>query len=126
VSYIVGGVTLPVAPYSISRSRGVKRSDFEVDGNSDIVVVKGKRVRVLTVSGCIYVAGQTKAQLETSYIFPLEALEGTEVLLAFPDTRHDGYWGFDSFSYSEVGGEGTLVRYQYSMTFVQGSNYLSL
>jgi hypothetical protein len=125
MSFVVGGVTLPKAPLEISRTGGsVKRSDFEVDGDSDIVVTKGKSAKTLTFHGLLYSAGVSKATLETTYIFVLEALKGTEVLLSCPDTRYDGYWVLIDFQYSEVA-DGT-ESFEYTLVFAQGSDYLGL
>jgi hypothetical protein len=104
----------------------VRRSDFDVDGDSSIVLVAGKRPVTLTLTGMIYVAGASKATLETTYLLPLDAMRGTEVTVSFPDTRYNGSWVVTDFTYNEVTEDLAPNMFSYTLQLTQGSDFLAL
>jgi hypothetical protein len=64
----------------------------------------------------------TKSTIETNYLTPLEALKGTEVTVAFPDSRYDGDWILSDFSYTELDAK----RFRYKIKLLKGSAHIVL
>jgi hypothetical protein len=126
LSYVIGGVTLPCSPDKISRRGSIRRSDFDVDGDSSIVIVPGKPPVTLTLTGMIYVVGSSKSTLETTYLFPLDAMRGTEVTVSFPDNRYNGAWVVTDFTYDEVTEDLAPNMFSYTIQLTQGSDFLAL
>jgi hypothetical protein len=64
----------------------------------------------------------TKSTLESSYLSPLEALKGTEVTVAFPDSRYDGNWILTEFTYMELNAK----KFSYTIKLLKGSSHIIL
>jgi phage protein U len=104
-------------------------SDIEVfksDAVEPTIIVKGPSERTLAVQGSISVAGQTNAQLNTSYLIPLRAMRAKEVTLVSPDAQFDGLWVLKSYSFRRVSEGAVVKRYAFSLTFIQGADALTL
>jgi hypothetical protein len=63
-----------------------------------------------------------KSSIESNYLSPLEALKGSEVTLAFPDSRYDGNWVLAEFSYVELDAK----RFSYKIKLLKGSSHIVL
>ena len=118
MSYVIGGVTLPTNPSRISKRNPAKVEEFETDG-LPVLIVPGYGAIELTVEGSFF---GVKSTIESSYLTPLEALKGTEVTLAFPDSRYDGDWVLAEFSYVEVHPK----LFHYTIKLLQGSSHIIL
>ena len=118
MSYAVGAVTLPTAPSRVSKRNPAKVEEFELDG-LPILIVPGYGAIELNIEGSFY---GTKSTIESSYLAPLEALKGTDVVLAFPDTRYDGNWVLAEFSYTEVHPK----LFHYTIKLLKGSSHIIL
>ena len=119
MSYVIGTVTLPTGPARASKRCPAKVETFEIDGDLPILIVPGMSTVELTLEG--FLVG-TKSTIETSYLSPLEALKGTEVAVAFPDSRYDGDWILVDFSYIELDAK----RFSYKIKLLQGSSHIVL
>ena len=119
MSYSIGAVTCPSAPNVATKRLPAKVEEFEVDGDLPILIVTGSSAIELTLEGSFV---GSKSTIETSYLSPLEALRGTEVTLAFPDSRYDGDWILADFSYVEVNAK----QFRYTIKLLQGSDHIVL
>jgi hypothetical protein len=119
MSYVIGGVTLPRAPSVATKRLPAKVEEFETDGDAPILIVVGSGAVELTLEGSFV---GTKSTLETNYLSPLEALIGTEVTVAFPDSRYDGDWVLAVFTYVEV----NKIQFRYTIKLLQGSDAIIL
>jgi hypothetical protein len=125
LTWTVGSITLP----QVNRAT----EGCSIDGT-----------KTLTVEGDIYVAGQTKAQLETNYInpllayravievFPIEGnypiiivLTGSEVAINGNGKYTGTYWVMRDAQFTEVA-EGTFARFTFILSFVSGSSHVIL
>ena len=120
MSYVVGAVTLPVVR-SVTEHNPARISSLGQDGDAPVVFCEGLDIRELEVDATVYVAVSSKAALKSSYITPLQALVGTEVALAFPDSHYDGSWVFKSFTFTEG-----LKSFGCRLVFVRGSSHVVL
>ena len=118
MSYVIGGVTLPSAPSRATKSNPAKVEEFEVDG-LPILIVSGHGAIELSFEGSFV---GVKSTIESTYLLPLEALKGTEVTLAFPDSRYDGDWILVDFSYVEVNAK----QFSYTIKLLMGSSHIIL
>ena len=118
MSYVIESVTLPNAPSRATKRLPAKVEEFEIDG-LPILIVPGSGAIELTLEGSFV---GTKSTIETNYLSPLEALKGTEVTLAFPDSRYDGDWVFADFSYVEVNAK----QFRYTIKLLRGSSHIIL
>ena len=116
---MIGGVTLPSAPAQATKRSPAKVETFEIDGDLPILIVPGLSALELTIEG--FFVG-SKSTIETNYLSPLEALKGTEVTVAFPDSRYDGNWILADFSYTEVDAK----RFTYRIRLLKGSSHIVL
>jgi hypothetical protein len=119
MSYVIEGVTLPTAPAMATKRLPAKVEEFEVDSDLPILIVAGSNAIELTLEGFLY---GTKSSLESTYLSPLEALIGTEVTLAFPDSRYDGDWILADFTYIEINAK----QFRYTIRLLQGSEHIVL
>ena len=119
MSYVIGGVTLPSAPARATKRLPAKVEVFELDGDSPVLIVPGLSAVELTLEG--FFVG-VKATIESSYLSPLEALRGTEVTIAFPDSRYDGSWILSDFTYMEINAK----QFTYKIKLMQGSSHIVL
>jgi len=110
---------LPTAPSRASKRNPAKIKTFEIDGDLPILIIPGHSVVELTLEG--FLVG-TKSTIETNYLIPLELLKGTEVTVAFPDSRYDGDWILADFSYVEVNAK----QFRYTIKLLQGSDHIVL
>ena len=114
MSFAIGAVTLPTGPKQVSKRNSAKIEEFEIDSDTPGIIVPGLGAAELNISGFLVGA---KSTLENTYLLPLEALVGTVVTVAFPDTRYDGSWVLADFSYSEINAK----QFTYSLKLVKGS-----
>jgi hypothetical protein len=119
MSYVIESVTLPAAPAVATKRLPAKVEEFEVDGDLPILIVAGSSAIELTLEGSFV---GSKSSIETNYLSPLEALKGTEVTLAFPDSRYDGDWILADFSCVEVNAK----QFRYTIKLLQGSDHIVL
>jgi hypothetical protein len=112
-------VTLPSAPARASKRNPAKVEEFEIDGDLPILIVPGMSAVELILEG--FFVG-TKSTIESSYLSPLEALKGTEVAVAFPDSRYDGNWVLMEFSYMELNAK----KFSYTIKLLKGSSHIIL
>jgi len=124
MSWIIAGITLPFAP-----SRVIDRYPAEVKaatfpGDLPIILSIGDKARVLEIEGIFAEAGQGKAHLETTYIIPFRNRVHTVVAVSAPDTRYDGDWLLESFSYEER--SGVVRAFYYKMVLWKGKEYMVL
>ena len=119
MSYSIGAVTLPTAPSRASKRNPAKVETFEIDGDLPILIIPGYSAEELTLEG--FLVG-TKSTIETNYLSPLEALKGTEVTVAFPDSRYDGDWILADFTYTELDAK----RFTYKIKLLKGSSHIVL
>lgn len=119
MSYSIGAVTLPTAPSRASKRHPAKVETFEIDGDLPILIIPGHSAEELTLEG--FLVG-TKSTIETNYLSPLEDLKGTEVTVAFPDSRYDGNWILADFTYTEMDAK----RFTYKIKLQKGSSHIVL
>ena len=119
MSYSIGAVTLPTAPSRASKRNPAKVETFEIDGDLPILIIPGHSAEELTLEG--FLVG-TKSTIETNYLSPLEGLKGTEVTVAFPDSRYDGDWILADFTYTELDAK----RFTYKIKLLKGSSHIVL
>lgn len=118
-------VTFPVAPSNITDENPIVETDFQVDGQQSVVVSEGLDIRVLTLKGFFYTAGQNKAYLDANFVSPLLGLNRQVVTLTSPTDRYNGSWLLIVKSVEEKP-EGLLQRYSYSLVLKQGAAFLVL
>jgi len=118
-------VTFPVAPSNITDENPAVESGFQVDGQQSVVVSEGLDVRILTLKGFFYIAGQNKAYLDANFVSPLLSLNRQVVTLASPTSRYNGNWMLVVKSIEEKP-EGQLQRYSYTLVLKQGAAFLVL
>ena len=119
MSYAIGAVTLPSGPSVATKRLPAIIEEFEVDGGLPILIVAGSGATELTLEGSFV---GVKSTIESSYLSPLEALKGTEVTLAFPDSRYDGSWVLADFVYVEVNAR----QFRYTIRLLKGSDHIVL
>ena len=119
MSYAIGAVTLPCGPNVATKRLPATVEEFEIDGDLPILIVAGSGAIELTLEGSFV---GVKSTIESTYLSPLEALKGTEVTLAFPDSRYDGDWIFADFSYVEVNAK----QFRYTIKLLRGSSHIIL
>lgn len=119
MSYSIGAVTLPSAPSRASKRNPVKVETFEIDSDLPVLIVPGMSAVELTLEGSFV---GDKSTIETNYLSPLEALKGTEVTVAFPDSRYDGNWILADFSYVELNAK----QISYKIKLLKGSSHIVL
>ena len=116
---MIGGVSLPNAPNRATKKNPSRMEPFELDGELPILNVTGLSAVELTLEGIFF---GTKSTIESSYLGPLEALVGTEVTVAFPDSRYDGDWILSDFTYTELNAK----QFSYRIKLLQGSSHIVL
>ena len=109
---------MPNAPSRATKRLPAKVEEFEID-DLPILIVSGSSAIELTIEGTFV---GTKSSIETNYLSPLEALKGTEVTLAFPDSRYDGEWILADLSFVEVNAK----QFRYTIKLLKGSSHLIL
>ena len=119
MSYAIGGVTLPCGPNVATKRLPASVEEFEIDGGLPILIVSGSGAIELTLEGSFV---GVKSTIESTYLSPLEALKGTVVVLAFPDSRYDGSWVLADFVYVEVNAK----QFRYTIRLLQGSEHIVL
>ncbi len=118
MSFVIGGVTLPYSPERVSKRNPAKVDEFETAG-LPVLIVPGLGAVELVVEGFLF---GTKSTIESTYLSTLEALIGTQVTVAFPDTRYDGSWVMADFSYVEVNAK----MFSYTIKLLKGSSHVIL
>jgi hypothetical protein len=118
-------VTFPLAPQYIEDQNDVNKSHTPVEGQKSIVVSEGLDVRILTLKGFFWVAGQNKSYLDTNFCLPLQSLNRLLVTLTSPNSRYNGTWMLIVKSIIEQA-EGSLQRYTYQLLLEQGAGYVIL
>ncbi len=118
MSWVIGGITLPFAPSRVidKLSAEVKAAPYPAD--LPMILSIGDKARVLEIEGIFAEAGQGKAHLETTYIIPFRGKVHTVVTVSAPDTRYDGDWLLESFSYEER--SGVVRAFYYKMVLWKG------
>ena len=119
MSYSIGGVSLPYAPAVATKRLPAVVEEFETDGGLPILIVAGSGAVELTLEGSFV---GVKSTIESTYLSPLEALLGTVVTVAFPDSRYDGSWVLADFTYVEVNAK----QFRYTIRLLQGSSHIVL
>jgi hypothetical protein len=94
----------------------------EIPGEEPFILSFGKDAKELTITGRLYVSGQTASYLETAYLLPFLACLYKEVTISAPDTRYDGAWIMTQFQFVEEG--GVPDTFTYIMEFKLGSEQL--
>ena len=92
-------------------------------GNLPWIIGLGRKGRKLTTEGLLYVAGQTKSQLKTTYLDPLRGRIGKTVVLS-QSTLYDGTWVVDNVVSKEK--KGYTMSFELKIILMQGSNYIIL
>ncbi len=118
-------VTLPLAPNNITDENPIIETDFQVDGQQSVLVSEGLDIRVLTLKGSFYTAGQNKSYLDSTFVNPLLSLNRQQVSLSSPTSRYNGSWLLIVKSIEEKA-EGNLQRYTYSLVLKQGAAFVVL
>jgi hypothetical protein len=118
-------VTLPLAPNNITDENPIVETDFQVDGQQSVLVSEGLDIRVLTLKGSFFTAGQNKSYLDATFVNPLLSLNRQQVSLSCPTGRYNGSWLLIVKSIEEKA-EGNLQRYTYSLVLKQGAAFVVL
>ena len=118
-------VTLPVAPQTIIDENPDIETDFQVEGQQSIIISEALDIRVLTLQGFFYVAGQNKSYLDTTFADPLRGLNRQVITLTCPTSRYNGSWKLTVKTLTEKA-EGSLQRYSYMLIMKQGAAFVVL
>lgn len=124
VSWQVGNITLPYSPYKISCKNTANLKDYISPGDLPLILSFGKKGRVLTLEGTLYIKGQNIEYLDTIYITPITAYVGTIVGVVGPGTRYDGNWFVSAFDIVED--KGTNIYVTYKLELLQGSTMFEI
>ena len=92
-------------------------------GNLPWVIGLGRKGRKLTTEGLLYVAGQTRTQLKTTYLDPLRGRIGKTVVLSQSEL-YDGTWVVENVVPKLK--RGFAQSMELKIVLVQGSNYIIL
>ena len=121
MSWRIGSITLPIAPYKTELRNTANIKEFMNPGEAYALILSfGRKGRILRIDGHLYNPGWTKDQLDTTYITVLEGYVGKVKTISAPGTRYDGSWMLTTFTYQET--KGNVWSYDYRMEFIQGSS----
>jgi len=125
MSFIVGAVTLPRFPEKIQFRKAAEVKTYMYPGALPLIISFGGKADVLIVEGKLQEAGQTKAQIVTSYVAPLEALVNTAVTVQCAGrSYHNTEFVFVDFTYDE---RPAWVRtFYFRLEFWKGSEHMEL
>ena len=118
MSWTIGSITLPVAPYKTELRNSGDIQTARLPGGLPIVLAIGKKGRILRLDGHLYRKGWSKDSIDTTYITPLEDDVGTIVAVTAPGSRYDGNWVLNEFTYQE--NKGDVWSYDYRIELLQG------
>lgn len=124
MSWVIDTITLPRNPKTASMKYTTVTKTIPMPGTEALVVAMGRQPQVLTIDGLISEAGKTLANLETDYLIPLKNKVGTVVTISAPDSRYDGDWLMNAFTYQEVG--GNIKAFKFHIEFYRGSEHIVL
>ena len=114
------GITLPINPESVEERRTADVMVVPIPGGDlPFIISSGIDSVELTVSGKIYVQGQTSSYIETTYLIPLRNCVYKLVTVSADDTRYDGDYIMVEFVYSERA--GIPAYFEYTMKLIRGS-----
>lgn len=111
MSWQIDTVTLPIRPTKVSDVWETDKIVRSQPNALPIVATVGRR-RTLEIEGYIYVAGQSASYIDAYYLSPLRSKVGTVVTLSTPDSRYNGSYIVESFSYEEVPGSPSAFRFK--------------
>ena len=125
MSFIVGAVTLPRFPEKIQFRKAAEVKTYMYPGALPLIISFGGKADVLIVEGKLQEAGQTKAQIVTNYVAPLEALVNTAVTVQCAGrSYHNTEFVFVEFTYDE---RPAWVRaFYFRLEFWKGSEHMEL
>lgn len=115
-SWVIGGITFPFGPSQISDEVDSISEEFELDGIASILFGKGKGVRMVMISGTIYLAGLDKIGIEANYASPLRDFQGTQQTISSPSGTYDGDWLVKKVSFKEQAEGSIILRIKYTIT----------
>jgi len=124
MTWVIGGTTLPVDPSRITIQYAASIREIDIPAVKAWVIGWGKKSDKLKIEGTIVQAGQTAAQLYTTYLSPYLNMVNTLITINATDSRYDGDWVLTSFKWNEVGGFTTSFRF--TMEFIRGSQHIML
>jgi len=125
ISAVHPNVTLPLDPSNLMYKKSAEVKSYTMPGALPLLIAFGGKADVLVIDGWIRVAGQTKAQLITSYISPLELMLYEVVTIQYTDRAyHNTDFIFVKFDHDERKGITRAIPYR--MEFWKGSTHTVL
>lgn len=125
MTFQIDSLTLPVDPKQARMSHSTVEQEEPMPGALPLLISIGRKSDKLTIEGWLFVQGQNKAYLETTYIDVIEGKTGTQVTIAADDDRYDGDWILSKFDYEEGIHRGSVAFY-YEIVFKKGSTMVVL
>jgi len=118
-------VEFPRIPEEIRYRKQADIKDLRYPSSRPIIIVYGGKADRLTISGRLNKSGQTKAQIITNYITPLQSLLYTEVTVDYVNRPYDGEtFVFLDFEWEERPGWARTIYYR--AEFVKGDIHIVL
>ena len=123
MSFVIGAITLPRFPRQIRFRKQADIKELRYPSNRPIIIVYGGKADHLMIEGVLQASGQTKADLITNYVAPLEDLLYTEVIIQNADrSYHNTAFVFVDFESEERPGLTRTIEYK--MEFVKGEIHI--
>ncbi len=102
MSFVIGTTTLPLLPFSVTEANPSTLKTGDLPNKLPMIVSIGRATRKVTLEGYIFVTGQSKSQLTTSYLTPLRNQTHTLVAVTSPDSRYNGNYILEDFTFTET------------------------
>ena len=116
MSYVINSLALPIHPARIKSSNTAQITEVTKASDYAILISFGKKAKRLIIHGWLAKEGYTNAQVETSFLIPIDNSVYKRVNFYGPGSRYDGSYVVDKFEYEEKG----PVGFEYDLTLKKG------
>lgn len=119
MSFLIDAIQLPRFPDKIDYEPQADVKTYTNPGKRFLIISRGKKADILVIQGKLQLAGNTKTNLTSTYITPLEAKMATEVTITNAGRSYSGEkFIFVKFKHSE--NPGWARAFEFRMEFWRG------
>ena len=116
MSYVINSLALPIHPARIKSTNTAQITEAIKAGDYAILIGFGKKAKQIAMHGWLVKEGYTNAQIETSFLIPIDNSTCKKVNFYGPNSRYDGSYIVDKFEYEEKG----VVGFEYDLILKKG------
>jgi len=124
MSFVVGGITLPLSPDRIVEDNPAEYKSSAMPGKLPLIVSVGKKERKITLEGYLYSMGSSIATLLSSYIQPLRLQVYRVVAFSDPDGVYTGEYILEDFYHERT--KDYPLAFRFRILLSQGSVMMPL